>query len=863
MSRRPLRPHAFLALAALAAVSGSLAAQTPGTWRVPGGFDDALGSSFDAGYDLDGDGTNDFLVGLPAPDEISSETGHVQVLSGANPNLVLLDVSGDVSGGRFGASVAWLGDLDGDDVPDFAVGAPGASADGDASEAYVSIISGADASEIRRLAAPADRIYDGGFEQSGSTFAHPWATTGGASRSTSADAGMPVSGQSYLDLSTAGSSAALPPSNPGGLGSLPVGANNVRQDFRISAETSVLEGTVVFASTEIELPDAENDFMSVDVSADGLHRNVLHLDTNASFPTTSLDDPATAPVPFSIDLAEAFPASDTDTVFTVTISVGNAADGFAVSFARVDDLRLVGGGVTPNAGVLPQVGGWFGESLAALGDVDGDGVADLAVGAPGTKPLSSTAGAGSAYVFSGADGSRLTVHDGGAGDAQFGSSVACTEDLDEDGTGDWIVGSRGANAVGGAALSGVDGAVIRDFSGATAAHVTAGGDIDGDGRPDWIVGESENNLLRPLDSEGVPLFAPPAGPTLVGSVAGDLGATVEIVGDVDGDGTLDFAASSPGAVGGGRVTVFSGRTARELFSMAPTGLSTRFGAALGPAGDVNGDGFADMLVGDPDADLGSGELLLVHGGNPWHAPPGLRLDMEHDGGDPHVMSITAGAGEALTLGVKAIKNSALRPQLRVVGPLPEETEVLAAIDSVKSDKVAVAKLTLEEGGDYRIEILDASGAGGRYLFRSRSKAARVKEPLTDGADGMLDLPLGKLRIEGSLDGDQTHRTGFTARRGTQLSVVMSAAKSVNLIPGLRVKRVAGGGVEEIVVAPPATQGSRVSIKALELPFDGEYIIEAFNHVGTGGDYALRTSVKLPRERRKLQPIAPQPGVSEP
>ena len=134
-------------------------------------------------------------------------------------------------------------------------------------------------------------------------------------------------------------------------------------------------------------------------------------------------------------------------------------------------------------------------------DVDGDGRADLAVGAKWNDQAGS--GAGSVHVFSGADGSPLFTLRGAASGDSFGSSLACAGDIDNDGVNDLIVGALGADAPGtnaGAAtvFSGVDGGELLHFTGLAAGDgfgvsVAGVGDMDGDGRADVIVGAHGND----------------------------------------------------------------------------------------------------------------------------------------------------------------------------------------------------------------------------------------------------------------------------------------------------------------------------------------------------------------------------------
>lgn len=207
----------------------------------------------------------------------------------------------------------------------------------------------------------------------------------------------------------------------------------------------------------------------------------------------------------------------------------------------------------------PWVG--FGRALAGIGDVNGDGHADVAVGAPGDghvvvdgappffPPFKRVDGAGALYVFSGLDGARLFRVVGDVELDGLGFSVAAAGDVNGDGVPDVVTGSRGTEFPGSGyarVLSGQDGAVLHTFLLGAPGHSTwvriAGpGDVDGDGRADVLVGRVAAGMLQP-DAEvfsgfdGTSLFQYHA------PVAYTLGAVnVCGLGDVDQDLTPDFA----------------------------------------------------------------------------------------------------------------------------------------------------------------------------------------------------------------------------------------------------------------------------------------------------------------------------------
>jgi hypothetical protein len=106
------------------------------------------------------------------------------------------------------------------------------------------------------------------------------------------------------------------------------------------------------------------------------------------------------------------------------------------------------------------------------------------------------------------------------------------------------------------------------------------------------------------------LAAPASGQNILrthdGSVNGDgtdpnFGSAVDFIGDVDGDGTDDYAVGAPFAGAGGEAYLYSGRTGVLLYTFQAEGPFHEFGTDVSPAGDVDGDGRADLLVVAPQA----------------------------------------------------------------------------------------------------------------------------------------------------------------------------------------------------------------------------------------------------------------------
>ena len=252
-----------------------------------------------------------------------------------------------------------------------------------------------------------------------------------------------------------------------------------------------------------------------------------------------------------------------------------------------------------------EVGGEFGAAVAGLSDVNGDGVPDIAIGAPLEQ-----VGAGRVRVFSGGNGALLFEVVGDAIGDHFGAALCATEDLNGDGIGDLLVGAPqgGGNRRGVVTLtSGVDGSTIwsrmgeakDDYLGASLAWA---GDLDGDGAPDVVAGapQAANQLGAVhafVGASGVPLW------TATGDNPADgFGFSVAALGDVNGDGSADVAAGVPGLDAGasdaGGVAVLSGDDGGLLQLMLGDQAFGQLGFSVAGVGDGNGDGLLDVAAGD-------------------------------------------------------------------------------------------------------------------------------------------------------------------------------------------------------------------------------------------------------------------------
>jgi hypothetical protein len=243
----------------------------------------------------------------------------------------------------------------------------------------------------------------------------------------------------------------------------------------------------------------------------------------------------------------------------------------------------------------------LGSGLEAAGDVDADGVADVVAGAPGSDR---------AYVYSGRDGRPLLTLAAAQPGEGFGNAVCGAGDQNGDGHADLIVGAPGASAAGEGAgrayvFSGQDGTLLRTLDGEAAG--------DGFGSIVAGAQHARAGLLlvgAPSAGEGdrgrvyvyAGLTAAPKFVIEAEASGGALGAMfTSVVGDLDGDQVADVFASDFADAGKGpstgRVYVHSGRDGRRLLTLTGESAGDGFGIGSPDVGDLDRDGFDDLVLG--------------------------------------------------------------------------------------------------------------------------------------------------------------------------------------------------------------------------------------------------------------------------
>jgi hypothetical protein len=287
----------------------------------------------------------------------------------------------------------------------------------------------------------------------------------------------------------------------------------------------------------------------------------------------------------------------------------------------------------------------IGRSVGTAGDVNGDGFADVIVGCPGFD--NGQSGEGRAFVYHGsASGLSLAAHWTAESDqagAQFGDAVSTAGDVNGDGFADVIVGAwlytNGQGNEGGAfvyrgSASGLNATPARSAEGDQAnanfgKSVAGAGDVNGDGFADVIIGSPGYTNGQSHEGRVWVYHGSATGLTLVWGAESDqasnsFGWSVGTAGDANGDGFADVVVGNKDWTNGqfteGRAYVYQGSAAglatTPIWTAESNQASAQYGNSVATAGDVNGDGYSDIIVGAPQYDNGQtdeGRAFTYHG----------------------------------------------------------------------------------------------------------------------------------------------------------------------------------------------------------------------------------------------------------
>jgi hypothetical protein len=337
-------------------------------------------------------------------------------------------------------------------------------------------------------------------------------------------------------------------------------------------------------------------------------------------------------------------------------------------------------------------------AVAGIGDLDGDHVPDVLVGAHSDEALVPYSMAGAVYAHSGADAGMIYKVNGTQSGGSLGVALTVLGDVNHDGVDDFAAGAPGEGNV--HIISGSDGAVLGTVEGPASATwfgsaIASVGDVDDDDVPDLIVGDYY------LSAKTGAVYMYSLAPVLLGqpqvllwsrsgtSQYACMGRSVSAAGDVNGDGVPDCIVGSShqsGPASAGEVDVFSGDTGNTLYHAdgpPPGPHGSRFGLSVAGPGDMNGDGALDLVVGEPSQSI----VHVLSTGGPWEnlcqgcfgtlGVPQLFGHGTLKAEEPfawHIKDGRPGASSLLVLGFSLLevpfKGGTVVPALDIVIPLP-------------------------------------------------------------------------------------------------------------------------------------------------------------------------------------------------
>ncbi len=604
-----------------------------------------LGISVAGAGDVNGDGYSDVIVGASLYDNGQPDEGAAFVYHGGISGIsgIFTQLESNQASANFGISVAGVGDVNGDGYSDVIVGASlygNGEAEEGAAFVYYGGVGGVDSAvstqlESNQISANFGISVSGAGDVNGDGYSD---VIVGASLY---DNGQPDEGAAFVYY--------------GGVGGVD------------SAVSTLLEADLANANFGISVSGAG------DVNDDG-HSDVI---VGASLYSNGEANEGAAFVYYGAAVSGINPAASTQ------LESNQASANFGISVVGAGDVNgdgysdvIVGASLYDNGeadegaafvyhggagGVSTTIGTQlesnlasanFGISVSGAGDVNGDGYSDVIVGASLYESDVSETDEGAAFVYhGGAGGVSTTISaqlESNLANANFGISVAGAGDVNGDGYSDVIVGAslyesdvietdEGAAFVyhGGASGTSLTASTLLEANQASAnfgISVSGAGDVNGDGYSDVIVGAHEYDNGQ--DGEGV-AFVYHGGASGLSMTASTLleanqgrakfGSSVSGAGDVNGDGYSDVIVGAPfydndqakegaafvyhGGAGGVSTTISAQLESNQAFA--------NFGISVAGAGDVNGDGYSDVIVGAYAYDNGEayeGAAFVYHGG---------------------------------------------------------------------------------------------------------------------------------------------------------------------------------------------------------------------------------------------------------
>lgn len=582
------------------------------------------GQSIASAGDINNDGNSDIIIGAPLFDAGENDEGRVFVYEGSTigiSSVIVWQTEGNQVNAQYGTTVAGIGDVNRDGYGDVAVGAP---------------------------------YYDNGELDEGRAYAY-YGSANGIGSAVGVFESNKVNGQMGFSVASAGDV------NGDGYSDMIVGAPGA--DFGQAGEGKayVFPGSASgvntapawsFESNQTGASFGYSVSTAGDINADGYSDIVV----GAPLFDSSQTDEGRVFVFYGS-------ATSASTTPSWSGGIGQSGAQFGTSVACVGDLNkdtyseiavgapnadsgqtdegmvfvyrgsLLGVNSTPAwVGEGNQANAHYGWSIASANDINGDGYADIVVGAPDANADADGATEGRVYAYYGSttfpQASASWFADTQQDGADFGTSVSSAGDVNGDGYCDLIIGipnfqngqtgeGRAVVYYGGASGPGTVPNWTMEVNQPNAEFgfaVSGGGDINGDGYADVVVGAPSYTNGQQSEGSMFAYFGSATGLSLAANMTAesdqtnsDFGASVAIAGDFNGDGYSDIYVGCPGYDNGqnneGRVYIYAGKyngvSATANWAIDGAQAFTEYGFSVAAAGDVNGDGFADAIVSAP------------------------------------------------------------------------------------------------------------------------------------------------------------------------------------------------------------------------------------------------------------------------
>ena len=628
-----------------------------------------LGFSVATAGDVNGDGSSDVIIGANLYDNgITFNAGRIFVfnsINGALPSTPGTTKNGSRADENYGWSVSTAGDVNGDGYSDVIIGAP---------------------------------FYYGGQTDEGKCYAYPGSASGIAATAIWSEESDHIGGQFGISVSTAGDM------NGDGYADVIAGGNYLENgqldEGRALVYLGYSGGLRTIAEVIYENNQASSQFgysvaTAGDINGDGFSDVICG--------AYNYDNPSSNEGAAFVYLGSAKGMSassnwksegnQVSANFGYSVSTAGDVNGDGYSDVIVGAIYYDNGQTDEGASFVfhgsalglssfsnwsaegNKVSAFFGCSVSTAGDVNGDGYSDVIVGAYSFSNGQSFEGI--TYVYHGsASGLSLTSSwsaEGNQVSANFGYSVSTAGDVNGDGYSDVIIGAHGFNngqSTEGAAFvfhgssSGLsltsswsaEGNQVNAYLGYS---VSSAGDVNGDGYTDVIVGAKSYDNGQSNEGAAFVFHGSASGISLISNWSAEgnqvnalFGYSVSTAGDVNGDGYSDVIIGAPdfdnGQTNEGMAYVYhgsaSGLSLISIWSADGNQVDAHFGNSVSTAGDVNGDGYSDVIIGAPYFDYGQtdeGVAYVYHGSASGLSLTSSWIGEENQGGALYGFSVSA------------------------------------------------------------------------------------------------------------------------------------------------------------------------------------------------------------------------------